>query len=635
MLTPSEMVLMSIVVFKEESEELTSRILNLGIFQPVDIRTIEKELEDLTPLNTEKEYAEWEELEVQLHQVAKTLNLSIFASGKIEHFSPNMIKNFLSEVEEEVSPLLNQKEEIQNNLQNIETILSQIKDYIPFPIKKSSTYTFLNIELGSIEEKNLVVLERTLKNIPHLTLPLKKEMGRVVILVVYLKKDEVFLTKVLKDIFWQPMEYPEGLPEIPQEMQNKLNAELEEYRNKIAEIDKEIKKLGEKYKEKFFAILGYITREKALLQAKKYAFITGRTFLISGWIPKEEKNRVVKEVRSVVPSAYLEIRATKTLNVDKEQIPVRLKHSKFLKPFELLITSYGLPRYGTIDPTLFVAISFLIMFGAMFGDLGHGLVLLLGGLLLKRSKQETMKQGGSLLAWCGVSSCIFGFLYGSFFGQEKIIPALWKNPFYNINDIFRVSIMFGIGVLTLGILLNIINSLLDKNYFRALFDKAGLISGFLYWVGIALVSKSFIAKTPVPPAYLVLLIAGVCLLFFKPVLERAITKKNESLGVSFMESIIDLLEIIMGYLANTISFIRIAAFSLAHAGLFMAIFELSRLLSSIGGNILSFLVILFGNILVILLEGMIVGIQSLRLNYYEFFSRFFVPSKQEFKPLTK
>ncbi len=634
-MTPSEMVLISIVVFKERSEELTSRLLNLGIFHPADIRTIEEELKGLTPLDVEKEYAEWEKLETQLHQVSKTLNLSMVPSWKDGYFSPDKIKGFLNKIEEEVNPLVNSKEEIQKNLEKAEVMCSRIKDYALFPIKKSSDYTFLNLKVGSIEETNLLVLENTLKDIPHLTLPLKKQNGRLVVLIMCPKKDEVYLNKVLKEIFWQPMEYPEELPEISHEMQNKLNTELEEYRCKIAQVDKEINKLGEQYQEEFFAILGYIIQKKALLSAKKYAFITGRTFLISGWIPKEETNQAVKEVRSVAPSAYIEVRAAQTLNVDKEQIPVHLKHSRILKPFESLITSYGLPRYGTVDPTFFVAISFLIMFGAMFGDLGHGLVLVLSGFLLKRSRQETMKQAGSLLGWCGASSCFFGCLYGSFFGLEKIIPSLWASPFYHINDIFRVSVTFGIGILTLGILLNITNALLDKDYFRAFFDKAGLISGFLYWIGVALVSKSFIAQAPVPPAYLVILIAGVCLLFCKPVLERAITKKNESLGVAFMESAIDILEIVMGYLANTISFIRIAAFALAHAGLCMAIFELSHLLSGVGGNALSFLVILFGNILVILLEGMVVGIQSLRLNYYEFFSKFFVPGKQEFKPLTK
>jgi len=103
---------------------------------------------------------------------------------------------------------------------------------------------------------------------------------------------------------------------------------------------------------------------------------------------------------------------------------------------------------------------------------------------------------------------------------------------------------------------------------------------------------------------------------------------------AFMESTIDILEIVMGYLANTVSFIRIAAFALAHTGLFLSIFELSRIMRGIGGTAASVVVMVLGNILIILLEGLVVSIQSLRLNYYEFFSKFFMSGKRFYKPLT-
>jgi len=123
-------------------------------------------------------------------------------------------------------------------------------------------------------------------------------------------------------------------------------------------------------------------------------------------------------------------------------------------------------------------------------------------------------------------------------------------------------------------------------------------------------------------------------LFLKPLVDIFAGRAHEGVFVLLMETVIDMMEIVMGYLANTVSFIRVAAFALAHAGLFMAIFELSKLLKDVGSGFVSLLIIIGGNILVLLLEGMVVGIQSLRLNYYEFFSKFFVSGKNVYKPLS-
>jgi len=317
----------------------------------------------------------------------------------------------------------------------------------------------------------------------------------------------------------------------------------------------------------------------------------------------------------------------------KEDIPVKLRHTRIFRPFELLIGAYGIPRYGTIDPTIFVAISFLIMFGAMFGDLGHGLVLSGISLFLWKSKLEKVKQAGTLIFYCGVSSELFGILYGSFFGYE--FQSLWIKPMHSIIGIFKISILFGVVMITGGILLNIVNAFKDRDYIKAIFDKAGLIAGVIYWAGIALVSKMLVSTDArFQPVYVIVFLACMGLLFLKPLAELIVKKNREPVLTAFMESTIDMLEIVMGYLANTVSFIRIAAFALAHTGLFLSIFELSRIMKSFGGTTASLIVMVLGNILIILLEGLVVSIQSLRLNYYEFFSKFFMSGKRFYKPLT-
>ena len=202
-------------------------------------------------------------------------------------------------------------------------------------------------------------------------------------------------------------------------------------------------------------------------------------------------------------------------------------------------------------------------------------------------------------------------------------------------QIFKISILFGVVMITGGILLNVVNALKDRDYIKALFDKAGLIAGVIYWTGIALVSKMLVLiDAGFQPVYVMVFLTCMGLLFLKPLVELIVKKKREPVLTAFMESTIDILEIVMGYLANTVSFIRIAAFALAHTGLFLSIFELSRIMKGIGGTTASLIVMVLGNILIILLEGLVVSIQSLRLNYYEFFSKFFMSGKSFYKPLT-
>jgi len=247
------------------------------------------------------------------------------------------------------------------------------------------------------------------------------------------------------------------------------------------------------------------------------------------------------------------------------------------------------------------------------------------------SKNEKVRQASALLVYCGISSIIFGGLYGSFFGIE--FRSLWIKPIENIMEIFKVSVMFGVGFISIGILINIINAMRDKDYLKALFDKAGLIGGIIYWAAIGLFTKIAMSKTHGINVYFTIISAGVILLFLKPFIEDIFKKKKHNFPVALMESTIDILEVGMSYLANTVSFIRIAAFALAHAGLFIAIFELSRIVNDSAGAVLSFLVVILGNILIIFLEGLVVTIQSLRLNYYEFFSKFFMAGKEAYKPV--
>jgi len=631
MLSASSMELVSIVVLKERIEDITCRLLKLGIFHPVDIRHIEDDLRELSPYEIDKEYAEWDELDARLRDNLRKLGISLPPAKDIKAFSGDDIKKILTGIEDDAARFFVQKEELESELQNKSAIFSQLKSYPLFSLKRESVYSFLEVTLGKVAEKNISVLERSLKDIPYIFYPFKKEGDKITALFIALRRDRVFTDRVLKDISWEKIEFPKHTEDISKDVEDKLSGEIGAIKTKLQDMQSQVKKIGESRRDDLSGIQSLIKFKKSLLEAKKGSCITDKTILLSGWVPKEERENVIREIKMIDRRSYIESKDAGEVGIPKEEIPVKLKHNAFFKPFELLIDSYGIPRYGTIDPTIFVAISFLIMFGAMFGDIGHGLVLALGSLFLRMSKNGKIRQASALLVYCGVSSIIFGVLYGSFFGIE--FRSLWIKPIENIMEIFTVSVMFGMSFISLGILINIINAMRDKDYLKALFDKSGLIGGIIYWAAIGLFTKMAMAKTQGINVYFGIISAGVILLFLKPFIEVIFKKTRHNILVAFMESTIDILEVGMSYLANTVSFIRIAAFALAHAGLFIAIFGLSRIVNETGGAVLSFLVVILGNILIIFLEGLVVTIQSLRLNYYEFFSKFFMAGKETYKPV--
>jgi V/A-type H+-transporting ATPase subunit I len=308
--------------------------------------------------------------------------------------------------------------------------------------------------------------------------------------------------------------------------------------------------------------------------------------------------------------------------------PTILRNNWFFKPFEAIVTMYGLPAHNEFDPTVLVALTYILMFGAMFGDVGQGAVIGLAGLYMYFGRKSRL---GWVLACVGASSIVFGFLYGSVFGNEHLLKPVWKAPMENINQLLIIAVGYGAVIIVLSIVISIINSIKAKDYGRLIFDRNGL-AGLVFYAGaltavlLALTGK---AKLPVP------LIAGVLLvplllMLFREKLEKLILKHHhDGNGGSFVEGFFEVFETVLGFLSNTISFVRVSAFALSHAGLALAIWTLYDMAAGAG----KIVVLIIGNLLIIGLEGLIVGIQCMRLQFYEMFSRFFSGDGREFKPV--
>ncbi|MBR0155406.1 MAG: ATPase, partial [Treponema sp.] len=317
---------------------------------------------------------------------------------------------------------------------------------------------------------------------------------------------------------------------------------------------------------------------------------------------------------------------------------------------------YGSPVYGTIDPTPFVALFFTILFGIMFGDAGQGLVFLLMGILmaLKIIKVGNWNKFAPVFMAIGCTSMIMGILTGEFFANEtflipvaRFLTGLFGEPrdhilhmmpnsnpesILNMFKFFGFSVAVGFVINSTGLILNIVNNLFRKHPGRAFFGKNGLCGAVFFWGVIILVVRIFLFKysaTAVDAAVIGIALFGAA--FGEP-FERLLDGERpvfeNGFGAALIGGIVELIEVISGYLSNTVSFLRVGAFALAHAVLGYIISTMSALAPGAGSIAIS----IVGNAIVVVLEGMIVAIQVIRLQYYEFFSKFFNETGREFTP---
>ena len=322
-----------------------------------------------------------------------------------------------------------------------------------------------------------------------------------------------------------------------------------------------------------------------------------------------------------------------------QQPPTKLKNPKLFKPFEMYINMYGLPAYNEMDPTWFVAITYSFIFGAMFGDAGQGLLLFIGGFLLYKFKHIAL---AGIISCAGVFSTIFGILFGSFFGFENLFPALWLRPMNNmmtvpfigkLNTVFIVAIGFGMGLILLCMVFNIINAWKAHDTEHIWFDTNS-VAGLVFY-GSATVSIALILTGhTLPGGILLFIMFGIplILIFFKEPLTALVEKKSEVIpkekGMFIVQGLFEMFEVLLSYFSNTLSFVRIGAFAVSHA----AMMEVVLMLAGFESGHLNWIVVILGNLFVSGMEGLIVGIQVLRLEYYEMFSRFYKGTGRKFEP---
>ena len=520
--------------------------------------------------------------------------------------------------------------------------------------------SFLSLKIGKIAENNFDDLKDSLAGLA-VVIPLGNDKSHI--LVASSKKGRFALDTELKNYNFVEMQVPSDFKGIPEDVLEGMKNKKFEAEQKVEELNTEKKNFAETHKELLNSLYKKFALQVQIGQVKQTLESTELVYRITGWITAADVEHYMKSLDELT-EGRIAIRDYEPYEVPsvmsgKEQVPVKLTHGKLLKSFERVIFSYGAPVYGSIDPTPLVALFFTLLFGIMFGDCGQGLMLFLIGLLmaLKVIKLGGWEKFARVFMCIGVSSSIMGLLTGEFFGTETLlepfaewVTGLFGNPhapilklmpngdpksIYAMFGVFGVAVGIGFIINTCGLLINIINNIMRKKYGEAFFGKNGLAGAVFFWYVIALVLRIVLLHHKI--AAYDWIIIGLSLFFaaFAAPFERALNHEKPLLengfGTYVISSIVEIIEVISGYLSNTVSFVRVGAFALSHAVLNFTILTLTNLCggqTTIGG----IFVLILGNALIIVLEGMIVAIQVVRLQYYEFFSKFFHETGREFTP---
>jgi V/A-type H+-transporting ATPase subunit I len=358
-------------------------------------------------------------------------------------------------------------------------------------------------------------------------------------------------------------------------------------------------------------------RSDAAVRRGRYAALLAR-------VPTPEVP-ALRERLAPVGATAIELRRPKLV-----EPPTLLRPPRPARAFRPLVDTYGSSRYPDLDPTPFAAATFVFMFGMMFGDAGDGLVLAALGLWLRASRSERFARLRPLWPFpvaCGLAATVFGVLYGEAFGPTGIVPTLWLAP---LDDPVRLlAVAVGIGALLLagGYAMGIVNRRRESGTRAALLAPSG-VAGLSVFAGAGVLALgAYLNAEAAVLGGAAIVVAGAALLFVGFATEGGA-------GSAAAQAIIEVFDAVVRVGANLISFTRLAAFGLMHAALGAVILDGARGLwaSGAAGRVAAVAVFGVGHVGAFALEALVAGVQAMRLEYYELFSRLFAGEGEPFRP---
>ena len=658
MFFPKEMSEVELILPSKDLVAVTKALSGYGVFHQVDSAHLG--VENLGSNEWQDKAGVYSTLERRIQSIFQNVELpeEFPANAEIESIVDlEAVSPKVDQIELDVRAITDQLSDERKRLELLESQLRQLEPIVDVDVEVEALRkpAYMHSILGVVPAANISRLRTSLLRVPHVFFILREDAQKPVVWILGSKRSSDVLERAAKSAYLDSLSLPDEFGGTPDQITEMLRKEIESLKQKISSLEADLVKLGEAHKTELKDLLWQVHISRVMADAIVRFGQLRHTYVVVGWVPTADLEDLTARLKDASREILIETTST-SRSGHHANIPVALTNNKWLKPIQDLVTTYGRPSYGELDPTLLVALTFPLLYGAMFGDLGQGLVLMLVGILAhKKIFMKGLQSLGLLLVYCGASAAVFGYLYGSIFGFEGHLieeylhfhfEPLWFSPLDNILGILSIAIDAGIILLLFSFLLGLFNQFRSRDWAHLLFGHTGLVALIFYISFLALLG-GFLGDTAIAPKVAVAisklplpfpLLAGIFGIgvmfseFFRNMVEGHTLIEGKGVGgfaMFLVQSFMDIFETVISMLSNTLSFVRVGAFAVAHGGLSLAFFALA----GEEPTIKFWIVLVIGNIFIVGFEGLIVYIQTMRLHYYEILGKFFHGGGMQFEPL--
>jgi V/A-type H+/Na+-transporting ATPase subunit I len=531
---------------------------------------------------------------------------------------------------------------------------------LELPYRDLDKLSFLTVRIGRVDPEELPTIRGALGD-RAIAIAVG---GKGDIVAIASRRGRFALDTELTRAGFAPRQFSPDFKGVPPELPAALERSLAQLEEERLFLESEKADLREELSLPWGSLAASYAVASSVEEARHSLESSSQAYRLEGWAPVDKVGSLAEAMASRtggrVALRSFEPKELEAVRSGEEEVPVLLKRRTFVSSFERMVLSFGAPQYGGVDPTPFVSVFFILFFTIMFGDLGQGFLILASSLAIYYGLVPALKKWKTFApigAACGIGSMLMGLLTGSCFTFENaLVPftravsaALFGAPVDRFLSLmpeggsgkilvfFGFTLALGVIVNSTGLVINIVDRIRSGKLGEALFSKTGLAGALFFWWAIGMGVRAILGSNPAWFDALGLGIPILGLVFEDRLADAIVGRKYVNEDGAFAAAVkgfVAVLESLSYFLSNTLSFLRVGAFALSHVVLSFIVFTMGDMVrqGSVVGILWQLLVVLFGNAIILFLEGLIVAIQIVRLQYYEFLSKFLTESGSLFVP---
>ena len=603
-------------------------------FHPEPTTNIMKNIKFLYPFDQQNPYAD---MLKQAESLADRLGIRLdYRAFESQQDTPDAVLSYLREVGERFDALKREREEMTQLIGENERILVHLKHIldVKVPLDEFFTVTYVKFRFGRMPREiynNFIGHLNERHDLFFFPTSIERDWAWGMYMTPRVDMEKV--DALFASLQFERIRISDRVHGTGEQALHEIQADSERAARRLKEIDAELAHLVGGERDTFLRHYSYIRFMNDSFNIRRYAAHTRESFYLLGWVPEPDFDAFTVQLNQR-PNLSIVVMSDDSDSSPEYTPPIRLKNPRIFRPFEPFLAMYGLPSYHELDPTPLMAITYTLLFGLMFGDAGQGALLIIAGLLMWKWKGMWL---GRAVCYMGASAMAFGlFIYGSVFGFEPPLPSLSFRMLDGANTMtgLRLAVYLGVVMLAAAMIVNGVNGFKQKDFSKLLFGPNGVAGLILFLAVMAFVLPTLGFAGEILPAGTVVFLAAApfVLIFLREPLAHIIETRNiaKPHGVMdfILENVFELVEVLLSYITNTISFLRVGAYAVSHAAMMSVVFMLAG-----GPDNPNMVVIILGNLIVIGLEGLLVGIQVLRLEFFELFSRFYSGEGRPYCPI--